>query len=54
MLAEVDFPPDLESSDVSFSVHQQKGEEKAEEKEGLGSKKEGGHDSRFQGDPKNN
>ena len=34
MLAEGDFPPDLEGSDVPFSVHQQNGEEKATEKEG--------------------
>ena len=34
MLEEVDFPPDLEVSDVPFSVHQQNGEEKATEKEG--------------------
>jgi hypothetical protein len=34
MLAEGDFPPDLEASDVPFSVHQQNGEEKAAEKEG--------------------
>ena len=53
MLAEGDFPPDLEASGVSFSVHQQNGEEKAEEKEGQGIKKEGGHDSSAQGDPKN-
>ena len=53
MLAEGDFPPDLETSDVSFSVHQQNGEGKTEEKEGQGIKKEGGHDSSAQGDPKN-
>jgi hypothetical protein len=34
MLEEDDFPPDLEASDVPFSVHQQNGEEKAGEKEG--------------------
>ena len=34
MIAEGDFPPDLETSDVSFSVHQQNGEENDEEKEG--------------------
>ena len=53
MLTEGDFPPDLEASDISISVHQQNGEEKAEEKEGQGIKKEGGHDSSAQGDPKN-
>ncbi len=36
----------------SFSVHQQNGEEKVEEKEGRGNKNEGGHDSSDQGDPK--
>ena len=50
MLAEGDFPPDLEASDVSFSVHQQNGEETAQ---GQGRKKESGHDSSVQGDPKN-
>ena len=52
LLSEGDFPPELEDSDVSFSVHQQNGEGKAEEIEGRGNKQEGGHESSVQGDPK--